>query len=83
MVAGAEIIHQSIPVLDVQYRCITRGIEEIVDISTAAAAAAAVAVASSPPPSPGCLQVGRGPDAVAVDVAASELVSFRLLLYFF
>ncbi|XP_008781191.2 probable protein phosphatase 2C 2 [Phoenix dactylifera] len=64
MVAGAEIIHQSIPVLDVQYRCITKEIEEIVDISAAAAAAA------SPPPSPVCLQVARRPE---VDIAASEL----------
>ncbi|XP_010921355.2 probable protein phosphatase 2C 47 [Elaeis guineensis] len=70
MVAGAEIMHQSMPVLDVQYRCITKGIEEIVDISTAAAAAVA---AASPPPSPGGLQAARGPDVVAVDVAASEL----------
>ncbi|XP_008793307.1 probable protein phosphatase 2C 47 [Phoenix dactylifera] len=68
MVAEAEGIHQSIPVLDVQYRCITKGIEEIVDIS----AATAVAVAS-PPSSPGCLQVALEPDAVAVDVAALEL----------
>ncbi|ONK63109.1 uncharacterized protein A4U43_C07F11510 [Asparagus officinalis] len=33
MVAGAEVIHQGIPVLDVKYRCIAKGIEEIVDIA--------------------------------------------------
>ncbi|KAG0475935.1 hypothetical protein HPP92_012776 [Vanilla planifolia] len=31
MVAGAEFIHQSISVLDVQYRCISKGMEEIAE----------------------------------------------------
>ena len=59
MVAGAEVIHQSIPVLDVKYRCIAKGIEEIADM-------AAVAM---PPASPAIRHV-----AVDVG-AASELVS--------
>ncbi|XP_072983720.1 probable protein phosphatase 2C 2 [Typha latifolia] len=60
MVAGTEVIHQSIPVLDVQYRCIAKGIEEIVDMSAAAA------VPSSPalPPEP---------EAVTADVLETEL----------
>ncbi|KAG1371402.1 putative protein phosphatase 2C 2 [Cocos nucifera] len=72
MVAGTEVIHQSIPVLDVQYGCITKGIDEIVDISAATAVALAVV---SPSSSPECRLVAPGPDAVAVDVAASELDS--------
>lgn len=60
MVAGAEVIHQSIPaVLDVKYRRIAKGFEEIVDIAAVA----------TQPSSPGIRHV-------AVDVGAvSELVS--------
>ncbi|WOL06701.1 hypothetical protein Cni_G15435 [Canna indica] len=73
MVAEADCIHQSIPVLDVQYRCIAKEIEEIVDMS-AAAAAAAVAVAAAPSSSV-LRQAERGPEAApaAIDVNVSEL----------
>lgn len=37
MVAGADFIHQSMPVLDVQYRCISKRMDEIVDMSATAA----------------------------------------------
>ncbi|KAM0954562.1 putative protein-serine/threonine phosphatase transcription factor DBP family [Dioscorea sansibarensis] len=47
MVAGPNVVHQSVAVLDVQYRCITKGAEEMVDISTAAAT-----VVVTPPASP-------------------------------
>nr|CAD1828663.1 unnamed protein product [Ananas comosus var. bracteatus] len=67
MVAGAEVIHQSISVLDVPYRCIAKEIEEMIDISAAAAV-----VAAPRPPSPG---IRRGTEAVVVDVAATQLVS--------
>jgi protein phosphatase 2C family protein 2/3 len=46
MVAEAEVMHQApVPVLEVQYhRCVTtKGVEDVVGMSTAAAAAAAVA----------------------------------------
>lgn len=59
MVAGTEVIHQSIPVLDVKYRCIAKGIEEIVDIAAVA----------TPPPSPAIRH------AAVDAGAASELVS--------
>lgn len=39
MVAGADVIHQSIPALDVQYRCISKRMDEIVDLSSTAAVA--------------------------------------------
>ncbi|KAJ6810258.1 putative protein phosphatase 2C 47 [Iris pallida] len=48
MVAGTEVIHQSIPVLDVKYRCVAKSVDEVADISAAVAAA----VVSPPPPSP-------------------------------
>lgn len=70
MVAGAEVIHQSISVLDVPYRCIAKEIEEMIDISAAAAA-----VAAPRPPSPG---IRRGTEAVVVDVAATQLVSITV-----
>ncbi|XP_010276526.1 PREDICTED: probable protein phosphatase 2C 47 [Nelumbo nucifera] len=63
MVAEAKIIcHQSIPVLDVQYRCIVKGnnpqkIEDIVDVST--------------PYSPAFHQI-RASDSVSTDIARSE-----------
>ena len=41
MVAGAEIIHQSLTVVDVSYRCIAKGIEEAVDVSSPVTAVAA------------------------------------------
>lgn len=69
MVAGPNLVHQSMAVLDVQYRCVAKGAEEMVDISTAAAAAAATVVVT-PPGSP-------------VFRPASELVSFLVTLGFF
>lgn len=46
MGAETEVIHQSIQVLDVQYRRTARGIDEIVDVPAAAAAAATTSVES-------------------------------------
>ncbi|EHA8586817.1 putative protein phosphatase 2C 2 [Cocos nucifera] len=40
MVAGTEVLHQSIPVLEAQYRCVAK---EIVDVSAAAAASSSSA----------------------------------------
>ncbi|RRT45852.1 hypothetical protein B296_00026569, partial [Ensete ventricosum] len=69
MVAGAEVIHKSIPVLDVQCRCIAKEIEEMVDLS-----AAAVAVAATAPLSPAFRHDARGSEtAAAVNDAVSEL----------
>jgi protein phosphatase 2C family protein 2/3 len=48
MVAEAEVMHQApVPVLEVQYhRCVTtKGVEDVVGMSTAAAAAAAAVAA--------------------------------------
>lgn len=36
MVAGADVIHQSIPGLDVQYRCISKRMDDIVDLPATA-----------------------------------------------
>lgn len=47
MVAGADVMHQSISVLDVQYRCISKRIDEIVDLSATAAVAAMTPLVSS------------------------------------
>lgn len=72
MVAGAEVIHKSIPVLDVQCRYIAKEIEEMVDFS-----AAAVAVVATAPLSPAFRQDARGSEtAAAVNDAVSELVRF-------
>ncbi|URD92581.1 phosphatase 2C [Musa troglodytarum] len=69
MVAGAEVIHKSIPALDVQCRYIAKEIEEMVDFS-----ASAVAVAAMAPLSPGFRQDARGSEtAAAVNDAVSEL----------
>lgn len=69
MVAGAEVIHKSIPVLDVQCRYIAKEIEEMVDFS-----AAAVAVVATAPLSPAFRQDARGSEtAAAVNDAVSEL----------
>ncbi|CAL9039143.1 unnamed protein product [Musa banksii] len=66
MVAGAVVIHQSIPVLDVQYRCTAKEIEGIVNMSAAAAA----------PSSPAFRQAERGLEAAAaaaVDLTVPEM----------
>ncbi|XP_064936041.1 probable protein phosphatase 2C 47 [Musa acuminata AAA Group] len=66
MVAGAVVIHQSIPVLDVQYRCTAKEIEGIVNMSAAAAA----------PSSPEFRQAERGLEAAAaaaVDLTVPEM----------
>ncbi|XP_020588258.1 probable protein phosphatase 2C 47 [Phalaenopsis equestris] len=66
MVAGAEVIHHSIPVLDVQYRCISKEIEEIAELS-----ATVVAPAASPPM---CRQASWVSGTVPIEVVvASEL----------
>lgn len=90
MVAGAaDCLHQSIPVLDVPYRCIAKEIEEIVDISAAAAAAAAAAVvAAAAPPSPVFRQAERVPEAVPaeaepVGLSSSTFKSSFLASFFF
>lgn len=74
MVAGAVVIHQSIPVLDVQYRCIAKEIEGIVNMSAAAAA----------PSSPAFRQAERGLEAAtaaAVDLTVPEMVGFKLFFF--
>ncbi|XP_072996613.1 probable protein phosphatase 2C 2 [Typha latifolia] len=66
MVAGAEVIHQGIPVLEVQFRCVAKGFEDVVDISAVSAAAAVAAPPSSP-------VFSRGSGDVLADEAANEL----------
>ncbi|CAL9148429.1 unnamed protein product [Musa hybrid cultivar] len=66
MVAGAVVIHQSIPVLDVQYRCTAKEIEGIVNMSAAAAA----------PSTPAFRQAERGLEAAAaaaVDLTVPQM----------
>ncbi|KAI0528855.1 hypothetical protein KFK09_001398 [Dendrobium nobile] len=66
MVAGAEVIHHSMPVLDVQFRCMSKEIEEIVELS-----ATTVTPTASPPL---CRQVARVSGPLPAEVAvASEL----------
>lgn len=74
MVAGSVVIHQSIPVLDVQYRCTAKEIEGIVNMSAAAAA----------PSSPAFRQAERGLEAAAaaaVDLTVPEMVGFKLFFF--
>ncbi|XP_010941495.1 probable protein phosphatase 2C 47 [Elaeis guineensis] len=71
MVAGTEVLHQSIPVLEAQYRCVAK---EIVDVSAAAAAtAAAVAAASS---SSASELESRDSDAIPDILLEPELLEF-------
>uniref|UniRef100_A0A1D1ZAD6 protein-serine/threonine phosphatase n=1 Tax=Anthurium amnicola TaxID=1678845 RepID=A0A1D1ZAD6_9ARAE len=62
MVAGAEVFHQTIPILDVQYRCLAKEV--------------AVATGPSPPapPAPGVFDhvrtAGGAAESVAVEIAA-------------
>ncbi|KAJ6823934.1 putative protein phosphatase 2C 47 [Iris pallida] len=62
MVAGTEVIHQRVPVLDVKYRCVAKSMDEIAEISAAVAAVS--------PPSP----VVR---TVEIDVGAVSELNLR------
>ncbi|KAG0502255.1 hypothetical protein HPP92_002327 [Vanilla planifolia] len=69
MVAGAEVIHPSIPVLDMQRLCISKGMEEIVDLSAAVV---------SPSVSPNlCRHAPWGPGPVLAKIGSTTEVEWR------
>ncbi|XP_008776256.1 probable protein phosphatase 2C 47 [Phoenix dactylifera] len=71
MVAGTEVLHQSIPVLEPQYRFVAK---EIVDVSAAAAAAAAAATVASA--SSASELESRASDAIPDILLEPELLEF-------